>query len=150
MQSIALRLGVIGAIVIGGILLRPYLTGSASDLGVGHCFDEPADIGADDTIEDVQNRQCTDPHWAEVVFTGDYAPESDVYPSDDEFLSFYNTTCSAAFNGYTGLDFATDPTYDMNMYTPTVEGWTEDDDREVICFAIRLDGQQITGSIKKP
>jgi hypothetical protein len=147
MQSIALRLGVIGAIVIGAILLRPYLTGSASNLAVGHCFDEPTDNS--ETVDDVQNRPCTDPHGAEVVFVGDFAPASGAYPSTEQFLAFFNTTCASGFNAYTGLDFVTDPTYDMNMYTPTLEGWN-DDDREVICFAIRLDGEQMTSSIKKP
>ncbi len=147
MQSIALRLGIIGAIILGGILLRPYLSGSASNLGVGHCFDEPTD--ASDTVDDVQNRPCTDPHGAEVVFKGDYTPDSETFPSDEQFLAFFDSTCATAFNTYTGLDFVTDTTYDMSMYSPTREGWG-DDDRDVICFAIRLDGGQMTSSIKKP
>jgi Septum formation len=147
MQSIALRIGVIGAIIIGGILLRPYLTGSAGNLGVGHCFDEPA--GDEDTVDDVQNRPCTDPHGAEVVFVGDFTPDTELYPSNEQFLAFFDGTCTPAFNAYTGLDFVTDTTYDMNMYTPTFDGWS-DDDRKIICFAIRIDGAQMTSSIKKP
>ncbi|HUG30959.1 MAG TPA: septum formation family protein [Candidatus Limnocylindria bacterium] len=147
MRSIALRLGVIGAIVIGALLLRPYLSGNAGNLQVGDCFDEPA--GAQETISDVQHRPCTDPHGAEVVFVGDFTPDSDDLPGDEQFIAFFNSTCASAFNEYTGLDFVTDPTYDMDMYFPTLEGWN-DDNREVICFAIRLDGAQMASSIKKP
>lgn len=148
MQSIALRLGVIAAIVIGAILLRPYLSGNAGNLQVGDCFDEPA--GAEDTVDDVQHRQCTDPHGAEVVFVGDYTPNSQTFPTQEQFLAFFEATCTPAFNAYSGLDFVTDPTYDMSAYTPTTEGWVDDNDRKVICFAIRLDGAQMTSSIKKP
>lgn len=148
MQSILLRVGIIAAIVIGAIILRPFLSGNAGNLQVGDCFDEPA--GVEDTVDDVQHRPCTDPHGAEVVFVGDYTPDSATYPTDEQFLAFFQTTCTAAFNTYTGLDFATDPTYDMSAYTPTTAGWSDDNDRKVICFAIRLDGAQMTSSIKKP
>lgn len=148
MRSIALRLGVVGAIVIGAIILRPFLGGSAGNLQVGDCFDEPA--GTQDTVDDVQPRPCTDPHGAEVVFVGDYAPDSEAYPTEEQFLAFLETACTSAFNAHTGLDFATDPTYDWSAYTPTAEGWADDGDRKVICFAIRLDGAHMTSSIKKP
>lgn len=148
MQSILLRVGVIGAIIIGAIVLRPFLSGNAGNLQVGDCFDEPATT--EETIDDVQHRPCTDPHDAEVVFVGDYTPDSETYPTDEEFQTFFESTCTGAFNSFTGLDFITDTTYDMSAYTPTVEGWTDDDDRKVICYAIRLDGAQLTSSIKKP
>jgi hypothetical protein len=148
MQSILLRVGVIGAIIIGAIILRPYLSGNAGNLQVGDCFDEPAT--AEETIDDVQHRQCTDPHDAEVIFVGNYTPDSDPYPTDEQFRTFFEGTCTSAFNTFTGLDFITDETYDMSAYTPTVEGWNDDDDRKVICYAVRLDGGQMTTSIKKP
>lgn len=146
MQSIARRLGIIGAVAVAAFLLQAC-GGNAGDLKVGDCFDEPA--GAEDTVLDVENQPCTEPHDAEVVFVGDYAPESETFPGDEQFLAFFETTCTAAFNAYTGLDFVTDPTYDMSAYTPTVEGWNDDEDRTVICYAVRLDKEQITGSIRK-
>ncbi len=147
MQSILLRVGVIGAIIIGALVLRPFLSGNAGNLQVGDCFDEPA--GVEETIDDVQHRPCTDPHGAEVVFVGNYTPDSDTYPSNEQFRTFFEGSCTAAFNSYTGLDFITDTTYDMSAYTPTIEGWNDDDDRKVICYAIRLDGAQMSASIKK-
>lgn len=148
MQSILLRVGVIGAIIIGAIILRPFLSGNAGNLQVGDCFDEPATT--EETIDDVQHRPCTDPHDAEVVFVGNYTPDSETYPSDEQFRTFFEATCTSAFNTFTGLDFITDTTYDMSAYTPTFEGWNDDDDRKVICYAVRLDGAQMTTSIKKP
>lgn len=150
MRSIPPRLGVIGtivvgAIVVGAIVLQPFLSGSA--LQVGDCFDKPE--GTQGKAAEAQQRACTDPHGAEVLFVGDFTPDSDALPNSEQFLAFFNTTCASAFNEYTGLDFATDPTYDMDMYVPTIESWN-DGDRKVICFAIRLDGDQMTSSIKKP
>ena len=147
MQSIALRLGVIAPIVIGAFLLQAC-GGNADNLQVGDCFDEP--VGTQDTVADVENRQCAEPHDAEVVFVGDYAPESETYPGDEQLRAFFDTACTPAFNAYTGLDYVTDPTYEMSAYTPTLDGWNDNGDRRVICYAVRLDGEQSSGSIRKP
>ena len=147
MQSLAPRLGVIGAVMLGAFLLQGC-GGNAGNLQVGDCFDEPLEVS--DTVLDVENRLCTEPHDAEVVFVGDYTPGSEIYPEDEQFLTFFETACTPAFNTYTGLDYVTDPTYEISAYTPTAEGWTDDDDRKVICYAVRLDGEKMTASIRKP
>jgi hypothetical protein len=145
-RSLAIRLGIIAVIVIGALVLRPYLTGDAGSLQVGDCFDQPATV--EGTVDDVQHHQCTDPHTAEVVFVGDYKPDTSTLPADPEFQTFFEGTCAPAFNAYTGLDFITDPTYDMSGFTPTAEGWGKGD-RKVICYAVRIDKGQLTTSIKK-
>ena len=146
MQSIARRLGLIAAIVVGASLLQAC-GGNAGNLQVGDCFDEPIEVS--DTVADVENRPCTEPHDAEVVFVGDYAPGSDTYPDDEQFLTFFEASCTPAFNEYTGLDYVTDPTYELSAYTPTPEGWSDRGDRRVICYAVRLDGEKMSGSIRK-
>jgi len=132
-------------VVGGGLLLRPFLAGDAGGLRVGECFDQPTTLG--ETVEDVQHHPCGDPHGAEVVFVGDYDAPAGGYPSDDEFLSFIRSTCVAAFQSYTGLDFEGATDYDMSAFTPTASGWAGGD-RRVVCYAVRFDGGQMTGSIR--
>jgi hypothetical protein len=49
--------------------------------------------------------------------------------------------------GYTGLDFATEPNFDLGYFIPTTDGWSGGD-RELICYAIRLDGSLVSQSIR--
>lgn len=146
MSGILARVGIIGAVIVGAIILRPFISGNAGSLAVGDCFDPPTTVS--EKVEDVQHHPCTDPHGAEVVYVGQYAPATATYPTDDDFLSFFQATCGPAFNTYTGLDFVGDPNYDMSAFTPTTEGWAKND-RKVICYAVRMDDAKMTGSIKK-
>lgn len=146
MRSVVLRIGIIGAIVIGAIILRPFIMGNAGSLQVGDCFDPPTVAG--ETVDDVQHHPCTESHGAEVVFVGNYSPVTNTYPGDAEFSAFFQNTCTTAFNTYTGIDFATDTLYDMAAFTPTSDGWAKND-RKVICYAVRLDDAKMTQSIRK-
>jgi hypothetical protein len=146
MGGIAARLGIIGAVIVGGIILRPFISGDAGGLQVGDCFDPPTTVS--ETVEDVQHHPCTDAHGAEVVYVGKYAPDTATYPTDDEFYAFFETNCGPAFNAYTGLDFLQATDYDMSAFTPTSEGWA-DNDRKIICYAIRTDAAQMNASLKK-
>ncbi len=69
------------------------------------------------------------------------------YPSESAWLDAVGTTCVPAFNAYTGLDFSTDPTWDLGYFIPTSEGWG-DGDRSLICYATRVDGTPTSASIK--
>jgi hypothetical protein len=145
-RSIGIRLGIIAVIIIIGVVVQTYISKNAGDLRVGDCFDVPTKAG--ETVDDVKPSPCTDPHGAEVVFVGNYTPDTKLYPSDGEFTTFFQSACTTAFNTYTGIDFATDTTYDMSAFTPTADGWSSGD-RKVICYAVRLDATQLTTSIKK-
>lgn len=146
MRSIWLRVGIIAAIVVVFVVLRPFLSGNAGTLSVGECFDPPTGVGQ--TVTDVQHHPCTDSHVAEVFFTGNFTGSNDNYPTDADFQSFYTASCVPAFNTYTGLSFDTDTTYEIAAYKPTTDGWSGGD-REVICYADRMDGATMTQSIKK-
>ena len=146
MNSILVRVGIIGAIVLGAFLLRPFIMGDASSLAVGDCFDPPTTVS--ETVEDVQHHPCTDPHGAEVVYVGKYEGGTSTYPTDDEFFAHISTVCPPAFNTYTGLDFETAQDLDMSAFTPTSEGWGKGD-RKIICYAVRVDDAKMTQSIKK-
>ena len=143
MGGLLARVGIIGAIVLGGWLFRDYLTGAATDLEVGDCFDAPSYVGE---VDEVPHHPCTDEHDAEVFLVADY-PAQDTWPGEDAFHAFLEGSCVPAFNEYTGLDFYTSE-YDMGILYPTEEGWSEGD-REVTCYAVRFDKAKMTSSIRR-
>ena len=145
MRSILLRLGLLGAIGVGGLVLAPYLMGNVADLAVGDCFDPPNE---EVEVSEVQRHPCTDSHTGEVIYVGDY-PGNDAasYPTDQVFLEHVGRACMPAFESYTGLDYETATEWDFGYFTPTDAGWA-DGDREISCYAIRVDGAPTTGSLK--
>lgn len=144
--GLAIRLAIIGAIALGGFIFRDRLMGGAGDLAVGDCFDEPASITELQEVKEVQHHPCTEPHTSEVVFVGDVTG-TDAYPSDAAFMAFVRASCIPAFNAYTGLDFNALEAVDMGVLTPTAEGWAGGD-HEVVCYAVRVDGQPVSQSFK--
>ncbi len=136
-------IAIIAIIAVGGFIFRDRLSGAAQDLAVGDCFDAPT---TDAEVEDVQHKPCNEAHTAEVIFVGDM-PEGDALPSGAEIDRFVEAQCVPAFNTYTGLDYATDPTYGISSLSPTTSGW-QSGDREVSCFAVRIDGATMTASLK--
>jgi hypothetical protein len=141
--GLAIRLAIIGVIALGGFIFRDRLMGGAGDLAVGDCFDEPVSLVE---VKEVQHHPCTEPHTSEVVFVGDI-PATDAYPSDEAFMSFVRASCIPAFNTYTGLDFNALEAVDMGILTPTADGWAGGD-HEVVCYAVRVDGQQVSQSFR--
>lgn len=146
MQGIALRVGIVVLIIIGGLILRPFLSGSAGDLKVGDCFDLPS--AAIETVKDVQHQPCDQDHGGEVFFVGDYPGSgSDPYPTDDEMITFLTSTCLPAYSAYTGTDIAAQDVFDIGWFQPTADGW-KGGDQSVICYAYRLDETRFRGSLK--
>jgi hypothetical protein len=147
MRSIAIRLGIIAAIVVAFLVFRPFLSGNASSLQVGDCFDVPTGT---QTIDDVQHHPCTDPHGAEVVLIGTYEPSTTTFPSDAEFQDFVADKCLPAFDVYTGRSYETASELGIEWFTPTEESW-KDGSRKVICYAVSADQAtpNLSKSIKK-
>ncbi|HXG25813.1 MAG TPA: septum formation family protein [Candidatus Binatia bacterium] len=147
MGGLVARFGIIGAIVVGGFVVRDYLTGAASDLQVGDCFDEPP--GMEATVSEVTRHPCTDPHDAEVFFVADYSPSGGPFPGDVALEAFIDANCPAAYTAYLGRDYVTDTEYDYGVYFPLPEGW-DAGDHEITCFVVRIDGGQMTQSVRAP
>jgi hypothetical protein len=136
--------GVLAVIVVGAFLFRDRLSGSAGDLRVGDCFDEPQNLSQ---VTDVQHRPCTEAHDGEVMFVGDYPP-ADTYPGRPAFEDFVLTTCATAYQAYLGRDYASDTTYDLGVFYPTEESWGSGD-HEIACYVYRIDEEKLTTSVKK-
>jgi hypothetical protein len=143
MRGLVIRLGIIAVIAIGAFVLRDRLSGSAGDLKVGDCFDDP---GAAATIQSVQHHPCSEAHSAEVIFVGNYQDAS-AYPGTDAFDSYAFNVCVPTFVSYTGRDYQTDTELDIGYMYPTEEGWPKGD-REIACYVYRLDQGTMTTSVK--
>jgi hypothetical protein len=139
------RILIIAIIAVGALVLRDRLSGNAGDLKVGDCFDEPA--GATQ-VEDVQHHPCTEAHTSEVVFVGDVPGDSKTYPALTAFDDYGVANCSPAFTLYTGRDFSSETELTMGYFYPLAEGWGKGD-REMTCYAIRVDSKPVTASFKK-
>jgi hypothetical protein len=145
-RNIAIRIGLFALIGVGALIARPFLTGGAGDLKVGECFDVPA-IGQ--TVEEVQHHPCTDAHSAEVVFVGKFtAAEGVAYPALDVLDEDVASLCVPAFDTYTGLAFQTDPDWTMGYFYPLSEDWDKGD-RDLVCYATRIDEAVTSSSIKQ-
>jgi len=140
-------LGVIVVLGAGAFIFKDFLSGNASNLEVGQCFDLPT--SAQETVEDVQHHPCDQAHGGEVFFVGKSAASKDTaYPSDAELSAEVFGLCDPAFATYTGKDSNTDPEWTYGYFVPTADGW-KDGVRGIICYAAKIDGSSTTQSIKQ-
>ena len=137
---------VVGAVIVGGIILfRDRLTGNPSDLRVGDCFDEPA---ATQNISEVQHHPCNEPHTAEAfAILTDPSPGGTAYPGNEYFRTQMNTRCTPEASAYYGADINQQSVLDFCLFFPNSQGWG-DGDRELTCYFYRIDGGQMTSSVK--
>ena len=129
---------------IGGLIFRDRLSGSAGDLKVGDCFDDPP---AGKTVADVQHHPCTESHTGEVIYVGDM-PSNTAYPGENGFDAFAVQNCVPAFQTYTGEDVLTSEVLTMNYFYPKDDAWAKGN-HKLTCYAVRADGQPVTSSFKK-
>ena len=143
--QLVLRFWWVGLLVIGGgIAAVSYLGGSrpVTDIGVGECFDL-ADPN-EQTIDDVTQRECTEPHAYEMYFVGDL-PDGP-YPSEAEQDLWIEANCLPAFNEYVGIDYNSSE-LDALPITPTEDGWN-DGDHSVQCAIYDDANPELTESVK--
>jgi hypothetical protein len=145
MRGLAIRFGIIAAILVGGFLIKQFVSGSAGDLSVGDCFDPPTTAGVE--VKDVQHHPCSDVHGGEVVYVGKFSNVTE-YPADAVVSQFIDDNCVPAYKDYTGLDLFTTEGADLGYFTPTSDGWSKGD-RGVICYATKLESEPMQGSVRK-
>ena len=142
MTGLARRVGVIAVVV--AISAAGCGLGSAGDLKVGECFDDPGEVAE---VSNVQRHSCDEAHTGEVFFVSEMTGDNGSYPTNDAFLEHVGTNCVPAFEAYTGTTFDDTTAMDIGYFHPTSEGWG-DGDRDVICYVYNLDGSTSTGSVK--
>ena len=70
-----------------------------------------------------------------------------VYPGFDVLEQFAQAECLASFEPYVGVG-AFDSKLFYSWFVPTLDGWNDADDREVLCVLGRQDAALMTGSIR--
>jgi hypothetical protein len=145
-RGLIIRIGIIAVIAVGALIFRDRLSGNATDLKVGDCFDRPS--SANQTVKDVQHHPCTEAHTAEVVFVGTNPSAKGTPPlSDSQWVDYLSSSCLPAYDAYTGTDLLKSDVMDLGAITPLDEDWNKGV-RDVTCYAYRLDGATMTASIK--
>ncbi|PDP86980.1 hypothetical protein CQJ94_14280 [Glycomyces fuscus] len=113
-------------------------------LVLGDCFNEMDRSG--DGISEVPKVDCSQPHDYEIYHVGDIQESGD-YPGADRVSQLADEMCRAEFDAFIGLPYA-DSVIDYEPLSPTEDGWNELNDREVLCLAYNMFGEQVTGSLE--
>ena len=143
MASLAVRILIIAVIVIGGIIFRDRLSGNATDLRAGDCFDTKTAA----EIKDVQHHPCTEAHTAEVVLVTNHpAVKGAPYPTDSEVDTWAENTCVPAILGYVSAT-ADLSSLNYGIFYPKSSDW-DDGERQMICYLMRLDLAPMTNSLR--
>jgi len=138
------QIAVIAVIAIVALVFRDRLSGSASDLRVGDCLDEPT--GAATEVKDVQHQPCNEQHDGEVFFVGNY-PDAGAFPGRTALEDWAGQQCSAAFEAYVGYAYGTTQELDFGGFVPILDGWNSGD-HEVTCYIVRVDHAKLMKSVK--
>jgi hypothetical protein len=143
MRTWAIRIAIIAVIAVGAFVLRDRLTGNATDLKAGDCFDDKTET----EIKDVQHHPCSEAHTAEVVLVTNHpAAKGAAYPTDDELDSWNSANCIPAIVNYVGTATALNTLAPAILY-PKAEDWN-DGERQMICYVVRSDHAPMTDSVK--
>jgi hypothetical protein len=137
---LAIRIGIIAVIVLGGLIFRDRLSGSAGELKVGDCFDDTTGT----KVSEVQHHPCTEAHNAEVVLVGDYPAAKGAPLPSANFVSYGDTCGSAAF-AYVGSTPPDNLIY--SFYYPLEEDWNKGE-RKMICYITTENQVTLTKSMK--
>jgi hypothetical protein len=126
-----------------------FFGNNASDdvtrLAPGECFNQPS--GATDT-RNVQRQPCGAPHDAEAISSTSHpAAPGAAYPTTEELRTFMSSECVSAYASYAGSTYDPQGDLDFGLFYPLEGAWNSGD-RDVVCYAFRVDGAKLTGSLK--
>ena len=123
MSGIAVRILIVAAIAVGGIVLRDRLSSGAGDLKVGDCFDTTQAT----EVKDVQHHPCTESHNSEVVLlTTHPSIKGAPYPSDADIETFGDNVCAPAVVSYVGKNARLDR-LNYGIFYPKADDWKDGD-----------------------
>lgn len=122
--------------------------GGADPLGLGQdaagtCLQFDEAVGAE--VTELPEIDCAEPHSHEIYAVEEH-PDS-VYPGFDVLEEYAQQVCLAAFQPYVGID-AFDSSLFHSWLVPTIDGWNDEDDREILCILGSHDGTPLVGSMQ--
>lgn len=110
---------------------------------VGDCINAPDE----DLVQSVEAVPCSESHDGELYALFDMAPVSASYPGEDAVHEAATEGCYARFGGYVGAAYEYSE-LDFSYFYPTEDSWNGEDDREIACVLISMDGSTLTGSMR--
>ena len=128
-----------------GAIVEPARIDAVS-LVVGDCFDDDDSLVGE--FESIDVLPCSQSHDNEVYASVDYpAANGEPYPGDDAIDEFADGSCFAAFLPYVGISYETSR-LDYAWFAPTINGWEDSNDREVLCLLWDIEFLKLEGSMK--
>ena len=149
MRTFGLTAGIVALVVAAGVTIAAVLSlsndTSWTDLDVGTCFDlagaiadADGDLAAVTTVDTVE---CSEPHDAQVVATGELNAEGEQpYPSDDELFAAIDRACASIV-----ADTVDPGVYGIVPIAPDERTWTQRSGR-FACIAVVVGGGTVTTS----
>ena len=112
------------------------------------CMDMPEDQGQE--VEDLPLIDCAEPHSHELYAMVRYEQaedeeSSDLYPGEAELETFSEGACLTEFEPFVGISFFDSELY-FSWIIPSLDGWNDEDDRDVLCVLGRFDSSKMEGT----
>ena len=96
-------------------------------------------------VETLPIIDCALSHTHEIYSTIDYP--DDVFPGIDALDDFAEVKCLEAFEPFVGTS-PFDSTLSYSWLVPMLQGWNDEDDREVLCVLMDRDGTPLVGTMR--
>lgn len=108
---------------------------SPSRIRAGECFNEYIYQDSTDFLQQITTIVgCDGPHDREAYFVAEYpAGEDDPLPADDTLKRWADVACLEEFEAFVGLEYVLSR-LEIGAIVPTFETWTDEGDRNVICY----------------
>ena len=114
------------------------------DGAVGTCLLFADDVGAE--VDELPVVDCSVEHSHEIFAVLEHPDE--VYPGFDVLEDFAQTECLGSFEPYVGVG-AFDSELFYSWLVPSLDGWNDAEDREILCVLGRQDAALMTGSMRE-
>ena len=95
-------------------------------------------------VEELPTIDCAQPHSHEIYAT--LESEEDVYPGVEALGEDAQVRCLQAFELFVGTSVF-DSQLSYSWLVPSLSGWNDEDDREILCVLMRRDQAQMTGTM---
>ena len=115
------------------------------DQQAGTCMQVDDELPAE--VEELPVIGCDQPHTHEIYATVIGGADGDVYPGLSALETTAQTECLTQFETFVGIS-AFDSTLSFTWLVPTLDGWNEQDDRELLCVLADAEGAPLTGTMR--
>jgi len=123
---------------------------SPSSIESGDCFNEYVYRDQADFLQQVTTLVgCDGPHDREAYFQAEYPGNKDApAPTEETLRQWAEQMCLDEFEVFVGLEYVLSK-LEIGVIIPTFESWTDQDDRNVICFVFPDEaGQRLRTSVR--